>query len=1239
MEQKINLFLQNLRRLLDEKMQSGSNTTYGQSATLTDEQFEQVITDFGRLSREELVQLLTPIYTSPDWGNLIASLTESIVSDVIITGTGKRAEISYRTGNKTITQKIQETAPADTTTDTTTTGKVGATSPGMDPDFDPGKSDPNDPNSSAGIAASNTPQVTAPNDLDYTKIQEILAKYQNPNISPEELNRFNAWFTWYKDRFLDLYAEKQQYPVSGFTEPTASGGQIAIWAALIAADGRSTTTEMSVEDYEQALVEKADPNTIRVQIQAESVDSRGNVTTIPQTVDITIDNPELFSKLMESGFVNSIGTVDGERRLIELYPGSWIELRDALRSPAMLGIDADADTVMQLTEVYTQMVGTINQYNPLSPRDNQLPALSAELLRSGLTWSYDHINQRHELIDLLPWIGPSPAAVRWIPLDPNQIDGPGTWEIDQSVMDDELGIGKSLMEGVPTSVRPWLQAVLNAGGDLTIIDQAFPEGDETGARQAGIIKHWVGYILGQARLASDPRYAKQPVSIPMGAGVPPLQVGQFDLNLPGFTASTMSGYDYGIGARAGLATGASDILAAGASWQERWANAQSLGQLGAAGREGSWPPMYRAASGDTAGQATVAGTQVMNTADIIAAAQKSLGITTPAGAAAPAGSTDVGGVDDPAGRQWVYGDNNQPLGYYTTTDQMWGTGGETFTSADGRRRYSVDNLSLWQPTDGAGNPIGSAIPQTSDYGALDNYYNAIKTQDPKAYFKWITDVGYQGNNVQKSGNTIIVTNADGTKIYYDINGNVIQQKDTNTGTSTYTYTNEETGEEEEGSYTEDGKGGATGTNADGSSWVLNPDGSFVNYDKDGNITSSGDASTTQTSTSAPTGPSTQSTIVASIDNANKNENVLVEGFTPGVDSPQRGYVAPETETRRAANDPDYNVISAYEQATRQSTPDGSPYDPMQDFRVTSGIYTPTIRTEGLGDIGNIESLAPATIQGNPTNRAQQIQSQVQAAAANDAYVEAQFNDYLLGQGMNPKGVTGVNAVRAYTDFMQQGGPQAPQYGFPAVEDTTASELGGPVGMTGQPGSMTFPQTQKAQIGPLSQTQANYDPADPTGLGGPLGNVEQVTSKPTMADIRAQDLSLQQTPQEAWSDYWMGAGQVGGQENLYYGGGFPVNVPKAPTYDTSKVVPQYPPNYGEGFDFTPVSSYPSTPSKPNIPRNVASAAQLYDYGSEVGDGVGYTGGVVDTSYKPPKPKPVQEQLVPYPPGHRLYKGNR
>ena len=1066
MEQKINLFLQNLRRLLDEKMQSGSNTTYGQSATLTDEQFEQVITDFGRLSREELVQLLTPIYTSPDWGNLIASLTESIVSDVIITGTGKRAEISYRTGNKTITQKIQETAPADTTTDTTTTGKVGATSPGMDPDFDPGKSDPNDPNSSAGIAASNTPQVTAPNDLDYAKIQEILAKYQNPNISPEELNRFNAWFTWYNDRFSSLYDANQQYSVSGFTEPTASGTQVAIWAALIAADGRSTTTEMSVEDYEQALVEKADPNTIRVQIQAESVDSRGNVTTIPQTIDITIDNPELFSKLMESGFVNSIGTVDGERRLIELYPGSWIELRDALRSPAMLGIDADADTVMQLTEVYTQMVGTINQYNPLSPRDNQLPALSAELLRSGLTWSYDHINQRHELIDLLPWIGPSPAAVRWIPLDPNQIDGPGTWEIDQSVMDDELGIGKSLMEGVPTSVRPWLQAVLNAGGDLTIIDQAFPEGNETGARQAGIIKHWVGYILGQARLASDPRYAKQPVSIPMGAGVPPLQVGQFDLNLPGFTASTMSGYDYGIGARAGQATGASDILAAGASWQERWANAQSLGQLGAAGREGSWPPMYRAASGDTAGQATVAGTQVMNTADIIAAAQKSLGVPITVPPSTGQGSEPAGSSPAAAG-----------LG-----------------------------ASAAPPAASPTSPAGTTPP--------------VGTQSPAG----------------------------------------------------------------------DGGGAPTGN---------------VLYDA-----------------ATDTGP-------------------LVPSFMPGEDTAARVPLTQEQIAERAA-------IEAYEAAMSGAPTLPINYDPTMDPRLA---YTPppSIRTEGIReDVGYTG--APASMTFPQTNRAQQIQSQAQAAAANDAYVEAQFNDYLLGQGMNPEGVTGVNAVRAYTDFMQQGGPQAPQYGFPAVEDTTASELGGPVGMTGQPGSMTFPQTQRAQIGPLSQTQANYDPADPTGLGGPLGNVEQVTSKPSIYDIRAQDPRLQQTPQEAKWDWIMEAGQVGGQEDLRGPSQGRVDVPPAPTYDTSAVVPQTPPNWGEGFDFTPVSSWPPSPTDSSAAARNARArerarqaydAEFYGYGSEVGgfDGVGYTGGPVDPGKPIPKPKPIQEQLVPYPPGHPLYKGNR
>ena len=956
-----------------------------------------------------------------------------------------------------------------------TTGPVGSDSPGMSPDFNPGATDPNDPTSAAAIGANaNTTQTTTPSDVNYAAIQAILAKYQSPTISPEELNRWNAWYTWYKQRFDGLYDPSTDYTVDGHPDGTVLGTEMAIFAALIAADSRTGITELDPVEYTESIIERPAENTLRVTIQSQSVDSRGNTTTIPQTIDIVIQNAEVFSKLMESGLVNSLGKVDGDTRVIELYPGSWIELRDALRSPAMLGIDASSDMVQQLTQVYTQLVGEVNQYNPLSPRDNQLPALSAELLRTGLSWSYDHVNQRHELIDLLPWIGPSPTQIRWIPLDPNQIDGPGTWEIDQAALDDEMGIGKSLDEGVPTSVRPWLQAVLNAGGDLTIIDQAFPEGDETGARQAGIIKHWVGYILGQARLASDPRYAKQPVSIPMGAGVPPLQVGSFDLSYPGFTASTSPSYDYGMGARAGLATGAADILKTGMNWRDSWNKAESLGQLGAAGREGSWPPLYRPASGDTAGQATIAGVPVtsgIQDAQSITGAAITASPSTGQGSG-PAGSSPAAAGSSPAG-----------------------TG----------------------PSAGPAGPAGTTPP--------------AGTQSPA----------------------------------------------------------------------DDGGGAPTGN---------------VLYDP---ATGVGDRA----------GP-------------------LVPSFMPGEDTAARVPLTKEQIAERAA-------IEAYEAAMSGAPTLPINYDPTMDPRLA---YTPppSIRTEGLGDLGNIESLAPATIQGNPTNVAQQVaanlhqdseyinqlpefqsyeptQSQAQAQAANDQFVEDQFNAYLIGQGMDPEGVTGVNAVKAYNDFVQQG-PQATNYGFPAVEDTTASELGGPVGMTGQPGSMTFPQTQKAQIGPLSQTQANYNPADPAGLGQ-LGNVEQVRSKPTAGDIRAQDVRRQQSPEEAWSDYWMGAGQVGGQEDLYYGGGFPVNVPKAPTYNTSNVVPQTPPNWGEGFGFTPVNNYPVTPSTPNIPSNVASSAQLYDYGSEVGDGVGYTGGIINTSSKPkPKPKPVPQ----YPPGHPLYRRN-
>ena len=72
-----------------------------------------------------------------------------------------------------------------------TTGKVGSDSPGMSPGFDPGKTDPNDPNSAAAIASSGVAgQVTTPSNVNYAAIQAILAKYQDPNITPEELNKW-----------------------------------------------------------------------------------------------------------------------------------------------------------------------------------------------------------------------------------------------------------------------------------------------------------------------------------------------------------------------------------------------------------------------------------------------------------------------------------------------------------------------------------------------------------------------------------------------------------------------------------------------------------------------------------------------------------------------------------------------------------------------------------------------------------------------------------------------------------------------------------------------------------------------------------------------------------------------------------------------------------------------------------------------------------------------------------------
>ena len=983
-----------------------------------------------------------------------------------------------------------------------TTGKVGSDSPGMSPGFDPGKTDPNDPNSAAAIASSGVAgQVTTPSNVNYAAIQAILAKYQDPNITPEELNKWNAWYNWYKQRFSGLYDASTEYPIEGHPEGKVLGVEMAIFAAMIAADSQSEQTEMSPTEYDKTVIERPKENTIRVTIQAESVDSRGNKTTIPQTVDIVVADVEIFSKLMESGLVGSIGTIDGTNRVIELYPGSWIELRDALQSPAMLGIDASAEMSQKLAKVYTQLMGEVNQYNPLSPRDNQLPALSAELLKTGLTWSYDHVNQRHELIDLLPWIGPSPTQIRWIPLDPNQLDGPGTWEIDQAALDDEMGIGKSLDEGVPTSVRPWLQAVLNAGGDMSIIDQAFPEelqaSDPNAAKTAGIIKHWVGYILGQARLASDPRYAKQPVSIPMGAGVPPLQVGSFDLSYPGFTASTSSSYDYGMGARAGLATGAADILKTGMNWRDSWNKAESLGQMGAAGREGSWPPLYRPASGDTAGQATIGGVPVTS------------------------------GVQD--GQAATGG----PITASPSTGQGSGPAGSS-PAAPGSGANA-----------GTGPPAGSAGPATGAGPAADE--NPVVSQR------------------DNGDGTITVFFADGTNVKI-------------------------------GTPTLDPMANAHAQNPNLQSEI-----DYLNSLLSGNTNNQN----IQANQDSQASTSTQGF----------DPYELGAGFIGGNEgnAPVSGrFISPE---EAAAN----SSISGGNRPTAQIRPDES----------------------GQGFIGGNESGTPTAKpimpEGSEWNsgaaqaaQAKEAMKNAQAAAANDQFVEQQFNAYLIGQGMNPEGVTGVNAVKAYNDFVQQG-PQATNYGFPAAQQPPQSQIYG------------IPnQGNQGLTGPVGETgrntsglpTPNYNPADPTGLGQ-LGNVNQVMSTPSAGDISAQNIKLQQSPEEAWTDYWMGAGQVGGQEDLTYAGGFPVNVPKPPTYNTSDVVPQTPPNWGEGFGFTPVNNYPVTPSTPNIPSKVAASASLYGYGSEVGDGVGYTGGIINTSSKPkPKPKPVPQ----YPPGHPLYRQN-
>jgi len=617
--------------------------------------------------------------------------------------------------------------------------RLDPNSPDYSPEFEAAiLADPSNkiegPASTTGLGTKDTVSAFTSNGITEKQVTDILRDWQRPNIDAESMNEFLAWVTWYKQRYAPLFNKNSAEIIKGQNNVTRSitSDLLINWTAIVSAHEKvnksgSIPDEMLLEG--NAFIQAPKPYTVRINILSKGADGTGTPATVELQLEEASWNILKKSKLINNFLGEVTDSADGKEKVIEVHAGGWWDLKDALLNPDMLGVEGAE--VAALGKIYSRLNGAVEEKNPYNPREDEMPALSQQLIKTGIAWSYDPITKRPELIDTMPWIGPSPASLRWIPKDPNNPTGRGAWDIDE---ESEIQVGKSLSEGVPASVRPWLTAVLDSGGDMSVIEGALPEElrnlDAAGMtslnptqrsiiKTKNVVKHWVGFLLGQARLASDPKYAKQPVSIPMGFGVPPLTVSGFDINFPNFVPSSAGGSDYGLGARAAAALGADKVLQAGGSWYDQWNKTEEYSQIGAEGRQGNFPPLYFTDKGVP----TVDGTKVMSKSQLLAEIIESI---KPENAkpmpSNPDQSPDQAPVTTGPG-------SSEGLKYSSSAflSRDYDQDGNVIGYWD----VSPDNLAVWINTNAAGD-ILSRNPGTSDRAARLRWLEKYGTEEEKA---------------------------------------------------------------------------------------------------------------------------------------------------------------------------------------------------------------------------------------------------------------------------------------------------------------------------------------------------------------------------------------------------------------------------------------------------------------------------------------------------------------------------
>lgn len=242
----------------------------------------------------------------------------------------------------------------------------------------------------------------------------------------------------------------------------------------------------------------------QTEVQASTAEKLANGGYVTFHV-LTADGPAQVPVFLSAGVFNALynSPLWAKYGLGQPEPQVQIGLSQVFLNDAKSALGAnDFNQLKSLTS-------PLNFFKEVTGPQGQLPPLTPEMMATGIMWAQDPISGEFELIDTKPLYGPSLSSFKFSPLDPNNPAAGGTWQ----VVPDLAMEGRSMFEGVPTSVEPWLQLALDNGGDYNVV----PEGPA---------RAWVKYLLDQTIRSSS----RPPSELPFGIGLP-----NFPGNEPGTT--------------------------------------------------------------------------------------------------------------------------------------------------------------------------------------------------------------------------------------------------------------------------------------------------------------------------------------------------------------------------------------------------------------------------------------------------------------------------------------------------------------------------------------------------------------------------------------------------------------------------------------------------------------------------------------------------------------------------------